>query len=77
MPMNDDTNWLFIKVPDGLLSFVYDTKNLSSASYNIPFDVMLAFTNEEKAKELVKVHETYQVFRGQEDIGNVTIITAL
>ena len=75
-PKDDVVNWLFLNTGEIMLSFVYKIEKPSEATYNKPFKVHLAFTMDEKAKEVIDLNTTYEVLRGSEVIGNARILMA-
>ena len=77
-PKDDQCNWLFLKIGVYTYSFVYTINKPNNATYNKPFLIEMAFTvEEEKIKEIIKIGENYEIYRGQEYIGNVIIINKL
>jgi hypothetical protein len=76
-PKDDKTNWLFVKVDDRLFSFIYQICNPKVAEYDSPFTAELSFMLFNEVKELIAINQTYDVFRGFEEIGFVRITGSL
>jgi hypothetical protein len=72
-PKDDIVNWLFLDTGKQQLSFIYKIDNPNEARYNIPFEIKMAFTMPQKAIRIIQLNNNYRVFRGQENIGSVTI----
>ncbi|MDR7212726.1 hypothetical protein [Flavobacterium piscis] len=76
-PKDDKVNWLFLKTGEQQFSFVYRIENPQEAIYGIPFKVELAFTMVEAIEGIIKLNHTYEVLRGQEHIGTVSVFNVL
>lgn len=72
-PKDDKINWLFMKVDENLYSFVYKIESPSVAMYEEPFNAAFAFTMSDKVKEIAKMNQAYEVYRGPEPIGKVIL----
>ncbi|MDB5221571.1 MAG: hypothetical protein JWN83_238 [Chitinophagaceae bacterium] len=75
-PKDDKVNWLFLKVSDKLLSFVYKIETASAAEYAKPFRVYLSFNMDDVAKDLLNINTNYEVLRGEESIGYVKLLSS-
>jgi hypothetical protein len=73
-PCDDVVNWLFLKVGDRQLGFVYKIKNPTEAYYGEPFEIEMRFIFYEMAKEILLLGYDYSVLRGQEEIGMIRLI---
>lgn len=76
-PKDDKVNWLFIKIENQQFSFVYKIENPIDARYGKSFKVKLAFTMIETIREIIQLHHSYDVFRGQEYVGALSILDIL
>jgi hypothetical protein len=76
-PKDDKVNWLFLNVGDHQFSFVYKIENPKEAEYGKPFKVELAFTMVETVAAIVKLNHPYEILRGQEIVGTVSLINSL
>lgn len=76
-PKDDKVNWLYLNIGNHQFSFVYKIVNPLEAKYNKPFKSELAFTMIEAVIGIVKLNRSYEVLRGQEVVGTVTLINAL
>lgn len=76
-PKDDTINWLFLNINDHQYSFVYKIENPSIAIYNKPFKISIAFTMSEEVKNIIQLNYTYEVLRGQENIGTLEIVSAI
>ena len=76
-PKDDKVNWLFLNTGEHQYSFVYKIKNPLEAKYNKPFKAELSFTMIEAVTSLVKLNCSYEVLRGQEVVGKVSLINAI
>lgn len=76
-PKDDKVNWLFLNTGEHLYSFVYKIEKPTEAKYNRPFRIKIAFTMIEAVIKCVKLNHTYEVLRGQEVIGNISLINTL
>lgn len=72
-PKDDEVNWLFLKIGEKQLSFVYKIQTPLAAKYNKPFEAQISFTMSEVAIKVIKLHERYEVLRGQEVIGTISL----
>lgn len=76
-PKDDKVNWLFLNTGEHQYSFVYKIVNPLEAKYNKPFRAELAFTMIEVVIGIVKLNRSYEVLRGQEVVGTVSLINAI
>lgn len=76
-PKDDKVNWFFLKVGERQFSFVYKIENPLEARYGKPFKAELAFTMIEDVTNIVKLNHTYEVLRGPENVGTVSLINTL
>ncbi len=72
-PQDDNVNWLFLQIGERQLSFVYKIIHPLEANYGKPFEIDMAFIWSEVALEILQLEHTYQVLRGQEEIGIVKL----
>ncbi len=78
LPKDDKQNWLFLRVGDKKFSFVYKMEHPTEANYNSPFLIKMAFTMDyDVIKNFVFQNGVYEVFRAEEIVGSVKIITIL
>lgn len=76
-PKDDKVNWLFLNAGEQQFSFVYKIESPLEAKYEKPFKAELAFTMIEAVIKSIKLHDAYEVLRGQEIIGTIRLINAL
>jgi hypothetical protein len=76
-PKDDKVNWLFLNTGERQFSFVYKIENPLDAKYDKPFKAELAFTMIEAVKEIIQLNHTYEVLRGQENVGTLSIVDIL
>lgn len=76
-PAEDKTNWFFMKVNLHQFSFILKIEDPLKAQYNIPFKARLSFIMIETVKKKVLLNYSYKILRGQENIGEVTLIEKL
>ena len=72
-PKDDRVNWLFLKFGKRQFGFVYKIKNPLHAIYGQPFKVELSFSMIEEVVNIVKLNHSYEVLRGEESIGKVSL----
>ena len=72
-PKDDTVNWLFLKIGQRQLSFVYKIINPTEADYGKPFEIEMAFAWSELALGILQLGNIYPVLRGQEEIGSVKL----
>lgn len=77
LPMNDEVNWLFLKSGERQFSFIYKIANPLEAKYDKPFTAEIWFTMFETLKKELKLNNTYEVLRGKELIGTLTLTNSL
>lgn len=76
-PREDIINWLFIEIHDHQYSFVYTIDDPDKAQFNKPFEVKIAFTDFESVERIIMLNKDYQVYRGNELIGQIEILKKL
>lgn len=72
-PKDDKVNWLFLNTGDHQYNFVYKIESPLEAKYGKPFRAELAFTMIEAVIGAVKLNQSYEVLRGQEVVGIVSL----
>lgn len=72
-PKDDKVNWLFLQIEERKYSFLYKILEPLKAEYNKPFTVKLSFTMIEVVKNIIKLNNTYTIFRGNEYIGTLNM----
>ena len=76
-PKDDKVNWLFLELDGHHYSFVYRIREPLMARYGQTFEADLSFTMIDKLSSVVKLGESYDLFRGQEPIGKVKIVSRI
>jgi hypothetical protein len=76
-PKDDKVNWLFLNSGEHQFSFVYKMENPLEAKYGSPFNAELSFTVIETVINVVELNHSYEVLRGQEIIGRVSLIRSI
>jgi hypothetical protein len=76
-PKDDVVNWLFCRVGNHRYSFVYKIEKPAEAEYSRPFTVQVAFTMSEAIGNIVELEREYEVSRGLEVIGEISLISRM
>lgn len=74
---DDIVNWLFAHIGDSKYGFVYKIEEVESASFEQPFLADASFLAIEFVTGLLKLGDTYEVSRGEEQIGSLKIVEIL
>jgi hypothetical protein len=79
LPKDDILPWLFLvidKKGERRFTFFYKIEQPTESFYEKPFSILMSFIMEEIEK-VIELDQAYDVWRGEEYIGNVSIITKL
>lgn len=72
-PKDDVVHWLFLKIDDKRLSFVYKIQDPDRAIYESYFNAYIRFTMYESIERVVELDRSYEVLRGEESIGRLVV----
>ena len=78
LPKDDIVNWLFLvldKKGEKRFTFFYKIKEPLESFYEKPFNILLSFMMD-KMEKIIKLGQTYDIWRGEEFVGKI-IITEL
>lgn len=79
LPKEDILPWLFLvmdKKGERRFTFFYKIEHPTESFYEKPFNILMSFIMDGMEK-VIEINQTYDVWRGEEFIGNVKIIRAL
>jgi len=78
-PCEDIVPWLFLVMDikgERRFSFFYKIEHPSNSFYEKPFNILMSFIMDDVEK-YIEINNIYDVWRGEEYIGNVCILTRL
>ena len=76
LPRDDTLHWLFLIIGERRFTFFYKIEESSEAAYGMPFPIQMSFIMDE-IKSVIKINNTYEVWRAEEPVGTVKIINVL
>ena len=79
LPKDDILPWLFLamdKEGERRFTFFYKIEQPTESFYEKPFNILMSFIMDGMEK-IIELNQTYDVWRGEEFIGNAKIIRAL